>query len=135
MKIIFILCFLVGQAIAQSKPFPFGPRKRVLPGQRSSGCSDCASELKQCVLSCVEKFDCSEMNVKEGFCPIGDKRPENCSISSSAFLNVCKMDTECPGTKKCCHSGCSKVCASALPVPPHQVVRRNRTPIKLGKHT
>ncbi|GFR23704.1 WAP domain-containing protein [Trichonephila clavata] len=67
-----------------------------------------------------------------GFCPVGDKKPDNCSISSASFLNVCKTDTDCPGTKKCCHSGCSKVCASALPVPPHQVVRKNRTPMKLG---
>ncbi|KFM56933.1 hypothetical protein X975_19740, partial [Stegodyphus mimosarum] len=70
------------------------------------------------------------MNVKEGFCPIGDQRPDNCSLSTTAFLNVCKTDTDCPGTKKCCHSGCSKVCVSALPVPPHQVGRRNRTPFK-----
>lgn len=64
----------------------------------------------------------------EGFCPVGDQRPENCSISSASFLNVCKTDTDCPGTKKCCQNGCSKVCASALPVPPHQVGRRNRNP-------
>ncbi|GFU64707.1 WAP domain-containing protein [Trichonephila clavipes] len=69
---------------------------------------------------------------REGFCPVGDKKPDNCSISSASFLNVCKTDTDCPGTKKCCHSGCSKVCASALPVPPHQVVRKNRTPMKFG---
>ncbi|GFT40431.1 WAP domain-containing protein, partial [Nephila pilipes] len=59
-----LLSLIVGQAVSQNKPFPFGPRRRVLPGQRSSGCSDCAAELKQCILTCVEKFDCSEMNVK-----------------------------------------------------------------------
>lgn len=59
-----VLWLTVGQICGQSKPFPFGPRRRVLPGQRSSGCSDCAAELKQCILTCVEKFDCSEMNVK-----------------------------------------------------------------------
>ncbi|GIY91761.1 WAP domain-containing protein [Caerostris extrusa] len=68
----------------------------------------------------------------EGFCPVGDIKPDNCSISSSSFLNVCKTDTDCPGTKKCCHSGCSKVCSSALPVPPQAAGRRNRTPMKLG---
>ncbi|GFY51400.1 WAP domain-containing protein [Trichonephila inaurata madagascariensis] len=58
------LSLIVGPAFSQNKPFPFGPRRRILPGQRSSGCSDCAAELKQCILTCVEKFDCSEMNVK-----------------------------------------------------------------------
>ncbi|GIY21574.1 WAP domain-containing protein [Caerostris extrusa] len=61
---LFVLSLFVGQVVPQNKPFPFGPRRRVLPGQRSSGCSDCAAELKQCILTCVEKFDCSEMNVK-----------------------------------------------------------------------
>lgn len=127
-----LLSLLFGEVMSQAKPFPFGPRRRVLPGQRSSGCSDCAAELKQCVLTCLEKFDCSEMNVKEGFCPLGERRPDNCSVTSSSFLNVCKSDTDCPGTKKCCQSGCSKVCASALPVPPHQSARRTRPPVKLG---
>ncbi|KAG8177852.1 hypothetical protein JTE90_027118 [Oedothorax gibbosus] len=130
--VLLLVSLVVGEVMSQSKPFPFGPRRRVLPGQRSSGCSDCATELKQCILSCVEKYDCSEMNIKEGFCPIGDKKPDNCSISSSSFLNVCKTDTDCPGNKKCCQNGCSKVCSSALPVPPHQTVRRNRIPVKLG---
>ncbi|GFU64696.1 uncharacterized protein TNCV_876211 [Trichonephila clavipes] len=58
------LSLIVGPAFSQNKSFPFGPRRRILPGQRSSGCSDCAAELKQCILTCVEKFDCSEMNVK-----------------------------------------------------------------------
>ncbi|XP_023240400.1 waprin-Enh1-like [Centruroides sculpturatus] len=106
-----------------TRPFPFGPRRRILPGQRASGCVDCANELKQCVEKCLQQHDCSEIDIKEGFCPVGSPRPAKCAISS--VLSVCESDSDCPGTKKCCESGCSKVCSNALPVPPAQESRRS----------
>ncbi|XP_022243202.1 WAP four-disulfide core domain protein 2-like [Limulus polyphemus] len=114
--VLFLIVILCGISGAQRLPFPFGPRRRVLPGQRGGGCVDCVAELRQCVQQCLEEHDCSASNSKEGFCPLGEVHQEKCS--SSPVLDVCGDDNDCPRSKKCCKSGCSKVCVNPLPRPP-----------------
>ncbi|XP_013781126.1 perlwapin-like [Limulus polyphemus] len=114
--------------MSQRLSFPFGPKRRVLPGQRGDDCTDCVADFKDCVQECLREYDCTTKKTKEGFCPIGDPRPSKCS--PSPVFNVCDSDQDCPGTKKCCEDGCSKVCAVSLPRPPskHPLKDRSRPP-------
>ncbi|KAH3787490.1 hypothetical protein DPMN_165614 [Dreissena polymorpha] len=53
---------------------------------------------------------------KAGFCP----RPVNGSLECGNVRvgnNTCFVDHDCPTTQKCCHTGCSYVCAAITTLP------------------
>ncbi|XP_076310824.1 whey acidic protein-like isoform X2 [Tachypleus tridentatus] len=118
--VIVFVFILIHNSYPQKLTFPFASRRRMFPG---GGCVDCVAKLKQCVQHCLIEHDCSVSKVK-GFCPIGDLRPKECSPIPA--LNVCESDNDCPGTKKCCKSGCTMVCVNALPRPPSQTKRSRK---------
>ncbi|XP_022241369.1 elafin-like [Limulus polyphemus] len=129
---VLVLVISVSEKIKSHRlPFPFEPKRRVFPGQRGDDCVYCAEELKQCLQECLREYHCSTTKTKEGFCPVSDPRLNTCTLSP--VLNVCENDEDCPGTKKCCDNGCSKVCAVALPRPPlKHIPNERRRPVVFG---
>lgn len=48
--------------------------------------------------------------MKQGFCPPNDESTNSTAIRRDNCYVECSKDSECPGEKKCCYSGCSKSC-------------------------
>ncbi|XP_077521556.1 proteoglycan-like sulfated glycoprotein papilin isoform X3 [Amblyomma americanum] len=51
---------------------------------------------------------------KAGHCPVAEVEAQPAAVVRADCRDVCRVDADCPGVRKCCYNGCAHVCVVAV---------------------